>query len=90
MTSLSQEEGKEYLMGILDRIEVQYDSDKKEHILDIKFKLPLVGDSVEYQDIKNKKKGYRVVDGDPVAGVKIPLRDHTGKSKVPPNETIPQ
>ncbi|PPR56891.1 MAG: hypothetical protein CFH07_01683, partial [Alphaproteobacteria bacterium MarineAlpha3_Bin6] len=30
----------------------------------------------------------RVVEGDPVTGVKIPLRDHTGKSKVPPNETI--
>ena len=79
MTSLSQEESKEYLMGILDRIEVQYDSDKKEHILDIKFKLPLVGDSIEYQDIKNKKIGYRVVDGDPVAGVKIPLQNHTEK-----------
>jgi len=88
MTSLSETEGKDYLTGILDRIEVQYDSDKKEHILDIKFKLPLVGDGIEYQDKKNKKKGYRVVEGDPVTGVKIPLRDHTGKSKVPPNETI--
>jgi len=88
MTSLSETEGKDYLTGILDRIEVQYDSDKKEHILDIKFKLPLVGDGIEYQDKKNKKKGYRVVEGDPVTGVKIPLRDHSGKSKVPPNETI--
>ena len=89
MTSLLETEGKEYLMGILDRIEVQYNFNKKEHILDIKFKLPLVGNSIEYQDIKNKKKGYLVVDGDPVPGVKIPLQNHTEKSKVPPNRTIP-
>jgi hypothetical protein len=86
--SLSDNDRKEYLMGILDRIEVQYDSKKKEHILDINFRLPLVGDGIEYQDKKNKSKGYKVIDGDPVTGIKIPLQDNTGKTKVPPNETI--
>ncbi|MGY8999717.1 MAG: hypothetical protein ACKVIK_07345 [Rhodospirillales bacterium] len=72
----------------MDRIEVQYDSKKKEHILDINFRLPLVGDGIEYQDKKNKSKGYKVIDGDPVTGIKIPLQDNTGKTKVHPNETI--
>ena len=77
-------------MGILKRIEVQYDKESKEHVLDIQFKLPLIGDGIEYQDKKDKSKGYQLVDGDQVAGLNIPLQDNTGKTKVPPNRTIQQ
>ena len=45
MASLSETEAKDYLMGILVRIENQYDSDKMEYNVDFRFKLPLVGDS---------------------------------------------
>jgi len=72
-------------MGKLDRIEVRYDKKSTEHVLDIQFKLPLVGDGIKYQDKKDKSKGYQLLDGDQVAGLNIPLQDNTGKTKVPPN-----
>ena len=49
-----------------------------------------MGDGIEYQDKKDKSKGYKLVDDDPVAGIKIPLEDHTGKTKVPSNRTTPR
>jgi len=33
-----------------------------------------VGASIEYQDIKNKKKSYRVVDGVQLQGLKSPYQ----------------
>ena len=39
---------------------------------------------------KNKSNGYKLVDGDLVAGIKIPLEGHTGKTKVPTNQTTPR
>ena len=47
-------------------------------------------DGIEYQDKKNKSEGYKLVDGDPVAGIKITLEDHPGKTKVPHNRTTPR
>ena len=88
--SLLETDRRDYLMGILKRIEVQYDKESKEHVLDIQFKLPVIGDGIEYQDKKDKSKGYQLVDGDQVAGLNIPLQDNTGKTKAPPNETIQQ
>ena len=86
--SLSETKRRDYLVGILNRIEVQYDKESKEHVSDIQFKLPLVGDGIEYQDKKDKSKGYQLLDGDQVAGLNIPFRANTGKTKAPPNETI--
>ena len=88
--SLLETDRRDYLMGILKRIEVQYDKESKEHVLDIQFKLPVIGDGIEYQDKKDKSKEYQLVDGDQVAGLNIPLQDNTGKTKAPPNETIQQ
>ena len=33
------------------------------HIFNIKFKLPIVNDGIEYKDDKNKSKGYSIVNG---------------------------
>lgn len=71
--SLTEIDRKEYLMGIVSRIEVQYDKESKEHVLDIQFKPPLIGDGVEYQHKKDKSRGYQLVNGDQVAGQNIPL-----------------
>jgi hypothetical protein len=41
------EEKKEYLEGVLNRIEVRLDAETNDHHLDITFKMGLVGDGIE-------------------------------------------
>jgi len=64
LDTYSDEQKKEYLDGIIDRIEVRLDQETKDHHLDIIFRLPLVGDGIEYVDKNNKSAGYELVDGD--------------------------
>ena len=63
---------KEYLEGIVDRINVSLDKTTKDHHLDIVFRLPLVGDDIEYKDAKNKSAGYEVVGGEKTSSTVIP------------------
>ena len=64
LDTYSDEQKKEYLDGIIDRIEVRLDQETKDHHLDIIFRLPLVGDGIEYVDKNNKSAGYELVDRD--------------------------
>lgn len=36
---------------------------QRDHIFNIKFKLPIVNDGIEYKDDKNKSDGYSLIDG---------------------------
>ncbi len=54
---------KEYLEGIVRRIDVTLDKKTNDHHLDLTFALPLVGDGIEYQNPKKKGDGYRVIEG---------------------------
>ena len=58
------EEKNDTLGEVLSKIFVDWDEKKKEHILNIKLKLPLFNDSVKYKDIKKKSLGYELVSGD--------------------------
>ena len=61
----------ELLNGLIDRISVSpvmgETRDGKEtqrgHIFNIKFKLPIVNDSIEYKNKQNKSEGYSLKDG---------------------------
>ena len=61
MDDFSNEDKKEYLDGILERIEVSLDKETNDHHLDLTFSMGLVGDGIEYQDPKNKSAGYDVI-----------------------------
>jgi len=61
------EERKEYLEGIVDRIDVSLDKETLDHHLDITFRLPLVNDGIEYRDPDDKSSGYSVVEGERTA-----------------------
>ena len=63
-TDYTNDERKEYLEGIIDRIDVRLDKETSDHHLDVIFKLPLVGDDIKYIDETRKSAGYEVVDGD--------------------------
>jgi hypothetical protein len=61
----------ELLEGIVDKIivspfigETREGKDtQRGHIFNIKFKLPIVNDSIEYKDDQNKSEGYSIVKG---------------------------
>ncbi len=53
----SKEELQDALNQFVDKINVSFDSDKNEHIISIKFKLPVVKDKFDYNDPNNKSKG---------------------------------
>ena len=56
--SFSDEDKKDYLIGIIDKIEVRLDKDTNDHHLKIKFNMGLVDDGVVYQNPDKKSGGY--------------------------------
>ena len=60
---LSPEDRKDYIEGVVDRLTVNLDSKTNEHVIDITFKFPIVGDQMGYLDGSLKSKGYEVIEG---------------------------
>ena len=48
---------------VLNKIYVDWDNETKEHVLDIRLKLPLFNDKIEYIDESDKSLGYKLKDG---------------------------
>jgi len=69
----SKEEIQDAINKFVERILLSWDSEKKEHIVTIQFKLPLVNDKIDYHDPNNKSKGYKVVDGKNLLLDNIPI-----------------
>ena len=61
--NFSKEEMQDALNKFVERILVRFDVGKNEHIITIKFKLPLVNDSIKYNDPDDKSAGYKVKTG---------------------------
>ncbi len=59
----SKEELQDALNQFVDKIMVRFDQENNEHIINIKFKLPLVKDKIKYKDPDDKGKGYSVRKG---------------------------
>ena len=69
---------QKHLDKFVDTIYVSYDSDNKEHILDIQFKLKMFNDKLIYNDVNDKSKGYKIIDGEDIKTVTI---DSTKRGK---------
>jgi len=69
--NLTAEQKKEYIEGLVERIEVRYDRDSNDHELAVQFRMPIVGDSIRYKDRRKKKLGYDLLSGDSIATVKV-------------------
>ena len=63
LVEYTDQEKKEYLEGIVDRIEVFLSKETNDHYLDIVFRLRLVDDDVQYLDENDKSAGYQIVEG---------------------------
>lgn len=61
--SFDSERRKQYITGIVERIDVRWLPEQREHELTIHFRLPIVGDSIQWLDPKHKSKGYSLVEG---------------------------
>ncbi|MFP6756444.1 MAG: hypothetical protein VCB60_12080, partial [Alphaproteobacteria bacterium] len=66
-------EKKDSIGQFVDKILVRLDHNTNEHIITMKFKLPLVGDKLEYKDDTKKSKGYIIIDGETNDEVHIPV-----------------
>jgi len=62
-SELPKEEKKEYLEGLLDRVEVRLDKKTNDHTLKTFFHMGLVGDGIEYVDPNRRSAGYKVIEG---------------------------
>ena len=73
--TFSKEELQDALNKFVDKILIGFDHQKNEHIIIIKFKIPLVNDGIKFNDADDLSKGYKVKVG------KDELRGRMGISK---------
>ena len=62
-TVLTKEKKREYLDGLLERIDVCLNKQTLNHDLKVFFHVGLVDDRVEYNSSNNKSEGYEVLEG---------------------------
>ena len=75
---LTDAERKIYISGLVERIDVRYLSETREHELLIHFRLPIVGDGMEWVDPEHKKKGYNVAPGKNESTLLVKKKDKRG------------
>jgi DNA invertase Pin-like site-specific DNA recombinase len=68
---LTDEQKRDYIAGLVERIDVRYDKVADAHDLTIKFKLPIVGDQLEPRDPRNRRKIRKVLEGDTDLALRI-------------------
>jgi len=83
-TKLTDLEKKAYISGLVEKIEARYLKDKNEHELTVVFNLPIVKDSIKWNDEKKKSKGYTLVKGKTEAQVKVKKKDPRWMKKTTP------
>jgi DNA invertase Pin-like site-specific DNA recombinase len=72
------EQRKAYVEGIIERIDVKWLAEAREHELTIHFRLPIVGDGIEWKNPASKSQGYTLVEGERSGVVALPKRDGRG------------
>lgn len=60
----SDEEKKEFLIGVVEKIVVHFDPDKNKHSLEIEFNLSIVHDELSYRNPERHIEGWEVLGGD--------------------------
>lgn len=76
--SFDDEQRKQYIAGIVERIDVRWLPELREHEMTIHFRLPIVGDGIQWIDPKHKSKGYALVEGQSTDTIALPKRDRRG------------
>jgi DNA invertase Pin-like site-specific DNA recombinase len=63
LDSLSDQKKKEYLGGLIKRIDVKYEAEQRQHILLMTLHLPIVNDGIKYKGKGERLREYDVIDG---------------------------
>lgn len=63
LDSLPDEQKKVYISGLVERIDVMYDSENRAHHLNLKFFLPIVNDGIKYKGQGDEAKSYEIIPG---------------------------
>ncbi len=61
--SFTDEQRKAYVSGIVERIDVKWLEDVGQHELTMTFRLPIVGDGINWLNAKKKSMGYTITEG---------------------------
>lgn len=64
--TMSLEEKKRFVDGVVEQIVVTTE-DTQTHSFSITFKFPFVGSHIEWRDVKDKSKGYDLIEGETVS-----------------------
>lgn len=72
---------KEYLMGLIDKIEVSLNQETREHEFNIFYNLPIVDDGIKYKNNERKSLGYEVIEGGRQSGFTLPKLEVRGRKK---------
>lgn len=76
------EQRKQYIAGLVERIDVSYVPEAGEHQLILHFKLPIVGDAIRWKK-QSKNGGYEVIDGEQTALVIVKKKKKNDFKKYP-------
>jgi len=82
LDSLTREERNEEISRYVDHIKVSFVPERRTHVIKIRLKLPLIGDSLEYIDKNKKSKGYLINDGSFEKEIDLPAKNrYVGKNR---------
>jgi hypothetical protein len=72
--NITDEEKREFLSRLIDKILVFFDKDKNEHSLQIEFSVPIVSDQLVYNNPDRRSDGWTIKDGERILNVdKLPI-----------------
>ena len=79
---LADEQKRDYIDGLVERIQVRYLKQTDEHELTVRFRLPIVNDGIRYKDPKRRALGYDLYEGDAQTKVMVaPKRRSLAQSR---------
>ena len=81
LDALPNEDRKQYIEGLVDRLVVKLDDETNEHLVEVRFQLPIVKDQLVYRDETEKFMGYDIEEGMTSVMIRQNLQDRAGSKK---------
>lgn len=72
------DERQKYVAGLVERIDVKWIKESREHELVMHFRLPIVGDGIDWKDPTNKRSGYTLREGVSDVSLTVSKKDGRG------------
>ena len=81
MTTSHRRIASSYREGLVNRLVVKLDDETKEHLVEVRFQLPIVEDQLVYRDASEKSLGYDIEEGMTSVMIRQNLQDRAGSKK---------